>query len=101
MVDSKGNVAPVKVIATPNTFNSVIVGDRAASENGNWNLTVEMTDEVTADNINKVFKGTGANADKEILYALCVMVFLILLMILPLKQKHLNHLLLQRLVCCC
>lgn len=31
-----------------------------------------MTDEVTADNINKVFKGTGANADKEILYALCV-----------------------------
>ena len=72
LVDSKGNVAPVKVIATPNTFNSVIVGDRAASENGNWNLTVEMTDEVTADNINKVFKGTGANADKEILYALCV-----------------------------
>ena len=69
LVDSKGNVAPVKVIATPNTFNSVIVGDRAASENGNWNLTVEMTDEVTADNINKVFKGT---ADKEILYALCV-----------------------------
>jgi hypothetical protein len=72
LVDSKGNVAPVKVIATPNTFNSVIVGSRAASENGNWNLTVEMTDEVTADNINKVFKGTGANADKEILYALCV-----------------------------
>ena len=72
LVDSKGNVAPVKVIATPNTFNSVIVGDRAASENGNWNLTVEMTDEVTADNINKVFKGTGANASKEILYALCV-----------------------------
>ena len=72
LVDSKGNVAPVKVIATPNTFNSVIVGCRAASENGNWNLTVEMTDEVTADNINKVFKGTGANADKEILYALCV-----------------------------
>ena len=72
LVDSKGNVAPVKVIATPNTFNSVIVGDRAASENGNWNLTVEMTDEVTADNINKVFKGTGANANKEILYALCV-----------------------------
>ena len=72
LVDSKGNVAPVKVIATPNTFNSVIVGDRAASESGNWNLTVEMTDEVTADNINKVFKGTGANADKEILYALCV-----------------------------
>ena len=72
LVDSKGNVAPVKVIATPNTFNSVIVGSRAASENGNWNLTVEMTDEVTADNINKVFKGTGANADKAILYALCV-----------------------------
>ena len=72
LVDSKGNVAPVKVIATPNSFNSVIVGDRAASENGNWNLTVEMTDEVTADNINKVFKGTGANANKEILYALCV-----------------------------
>ena len=72
LVDSKGNVAPVKVIATPNTFNSVIVGDRAASENGKWNLTVEMTDEVTADNINKVFKGTGANASKEILYALCV-----------------------------
>ena len=72
LVDSKGNVAPVKVIATPNTFNSVIVGSRAASENGNWNLTVEMTDEVTADNINKVFKGTGANASKEILYALCV-----------------------------
>ena len=72
LVDSKGNVAPVKVIATPNTFNSVIVGDRAASENGNWNLTVEMTDEVTADNINKVFKGTGANDDKAILYALCV-----------------------------
>ena len=72
LVDSKGNVAPVKVIATPNTFNSVIVGSRAASENGNWNLTVEMTDEVTADNINKVFKGTGANAGKEILYALCV-----------------------------
>ena len=72
LVDSKGNVAPVKVIATPNTFNSVIVGSRAASENGNWNLTVEMTDEVTADNINKVFKGTGTNADKEILYALCV-----------------------------
>ena len=72
LVDSKGNVAPVKVIATPNTFNSVIVGNRAASENGNWNLTVEMTDEVTADNINKVFKGTGANDDKEILYALCV-----------------------------
>ena len=72
LVDSKGNVAPVKVIATPNTFNSVIVGSRAASENGNWNLTVEMTDEVTADNINKVFKGTGANIDKEILYALCV-----------------------------
>lgn len=71
MVDSKGNVAPVKVIATPNTFNSVIVGNRAASENGNWNLTVEMTDEVTADNINKVFKGTGANADKEICM-LCV-----------------------------
>ena len=72
LVDSKGNVAPVKVIATPNTFNSVIVDERAASENGNWNLTVEMTDEVTADNINKVFKGTGANADKAILYALCV-----------------------------
>ena len=72
LVDSKGNVASVKVIATPNTFNSVIVGSRAASENGNWNLTVEMTDEVTADNINKVFKGTGANAGKEILYALCV-----------------------------
>ena len=72
LVDSKGNVAPVKVIATPNTFNSVIVGSRAASENGNWNLTMEMTDEVTADNINKVFKGTGTNASKEILYALCV-----------------------------
>ena len=72
LVDSKGNVAPVKVIVTPNTFNGVIVGDRAASENGNWNLTVEMTDEVTADNINKAFKGTGANATNEILYALCV-----------------------------
>ena len=88
LVDSKGNVAPVKVIATPNTFNSVIVGSRAASENGNWNLTVEMTDEVTADNINKVFKGTGANAGKEILYALCSKWYsLYCFMILPFKNK--------------
>ena len=68
LVDSKGNVAPVKVIATPNDFNGLITGSRAASENGNWNLTVEMTDEVTADNIAKVFVSGGEN----ILYALCV-----------------------------
>ena len=69
LVDSKGNVAPVKVSAISATEKDLVVDEsRTASTNGLWNLTVEMSSDVTKDNIAKQFK----SGDKYILYALAV-----------------------------
>ena len=67
--DSKGNPAPVKVSAVKN--NLLLT---RSSNSGSWMLSVEMTDDVTVDNIGSVFdakNSTEAN-DVNILYALCV-----------------------------
>ena len=65
LVDSKGNVAPVNVTAVAN--NRLI--SRAASANGNWALSIEMTDDVTANNIKEVF---DFDATHPMAYTLCV-----------------------------
>ncbi|WP_289630406.1 hypothetical protein [uncultured Phocaeicola sp.] len=65
LVDSKGNVAPVNVTAVAN--NRLI--SRAASANGNWALSIEMTDDVTANNIKEVF---DFDAIHPMAYTLCV-----------------------------
>ena len=70
LVDTEGNEAAVKVVATPNsvaTSEGPATGDtRAASVDGKWNLSIEMTDDVTAENIADKFM----SKDKCILYAL-------------------------------
>ena len=67
LVDSKGNEAKVKVTAKPNER----LMSRAASANGSWSLYIEMTDEVTADNIDKVFD-YDKNGGGTMGYTLCV-----------------------------
>ena len=67
LVDSKGNVAPVNVTAVAN--NRLI--SRAASANGNWALSIEMTDDVTANNIKEVFD-FDVRANAPMAYTLCV-----------------------------
>ena len=67
--DSKGNPAPVKVSAVKN--NLLLT---RSSNSGSWMLSVEMTDDVTVDNIGSVFdaKNSTETNDVNILYALCV-----------------------------
>lgn len=74
--DSKGNVAPVKVTAVKND----LLLTRSANS-GSWTVSIEMTDDVTVDNVVKVFDSKYSNPqtgnpgdmqDENILYALCV-----------------------------
>ena len=65
--NSLGEIAPVKVIPTPNDKLLKPVTTRAISKNGSWNLTIEMDDTVTPSNIAKVFDNKN-NEDLE--YAL-------------------------------
>ena len=67
LVDSKGNVAPVNVTAAANNR----LMSRAASANGSWDLSIEMTDDVTANNIKEVFDFDVA-ANTPMAYTLCV-----------------------------
>ena len=73
LVDSKGNVAPVKVTAKTNER----LLSRAASANGSWSLYIEMTDAVNADNIDEIFDyeswvSGGVVYDNQLGYTLCV-----------------------------
>ena len=75
LVDSKGVVAPVNVIATAVAdFDEAISGNRAASKSGNWNLSIAMNEDVTDENIDEVFGGAASSSSmtKVTLYALCV-----------------------------
>ena len=73
LVDSEGNVAPVTVKAqTTNADGPINSGSRAANTQGQWDLSVEMTDDVTADNISTVFATKVNNAYKNVKYALSV-----------------------------
>ena len=73
LVDSEGNVAPVKVSASP--VNGVLAnsGSRSKDTKGQWKLQVTMTEDVTKDNMGKAFTTKNEdNQDKNKLYALSV-----------------------------
>ena len=53
LVDVEGKAAPVKVVATPQDAEST--APRAVSMNGKWNLSIEMNETITADNIATAF----------------------------------------------
>ena len=67
LVDSRGNVAPANITAVANNR----LMSRAASANGSWDLSIEMTDDVTANNIKEVFDFDVA-ANTPMAYTLCV-----------------------------
>ena len=70
-VDSEGNEAKVNVIAVPaGNTDPINTGSRASDSKGEWYLTVEMTDEVTVDNMGKAF--ANADNDANLKYALSV-----------------------------
>ena len=69
--NSLGEIAPVKVIPTPNDKLLKPITTRAVSNNGSWNLTIEMDETVTPDNIAKKFeKKYGERKDQGLKYAL-------------------------------
>ena len=67
LVDSRGNVAPANITAVANNR----LMSRAASANGSWDLSIEMTDDVTANNIKEVFD-FDVRANAPMAYTLCV-----------------------------
>ena len=67
LVDSRGNVAPANITAVANNR----LMSRAASANGSWDLSIEMTDDVTTTNIKEVFD-FDVTANTPMAYTLCV-----------------------------
>ena len=63
--DSKGNPAPVKVSAIQN--NMLLT---RSTNSGSWLVSIEMNEDITADNIAKVFN--TKDGQNQIAYALCV-----------------------------
>ena len=53
LVDSKGGIAPIKITATPASYddNYIIGSSRTADPKGEWALNYQLTDGVTASNI--------------------------------------------------
>ena len=73
LVDSEGNEAPVIVKAQTTKADGPIHSDtRAANSQGEWDLSIEMDDDVTADNIGTAFATKVGNAYKNVKYALSV-----------------------------
>lgn len=68
LVDSRGNVAPANITAVANNR----LMSRAASANGSWDLSIEMTDDVTATNIAKIFDYDPVAGTGHMAYTLCV-----------------------------
>lgn len=68
LVDSRGNVAPANITAVANNR----LMSRAASANGSWDLSIEMTDDVTATNIAKIFDYDPVTGTGHMAYTLCV-----------------------------
>ena len=67
LVDSRGNVAPANITAVANNR----LMSRAASANGSWDLSIEMTDNVTTTNIKEVFD-FNVTTNTPMAYTLCV-----------------------------
>ena len=67
--NSLGEEAPVTVIPTPNDKLLKPAATRTSSKNGSWNISIEMDETVTADNIAKVFDN---KKNENLAYALCV-----------------------------
>ena len=62
LVDSEGKEAPVTVKATAlNAEGPITSGSRAADAQGKYLLSIEMKDDVTADNIDEIFTYKGSN----------------------------------------
>ena len=76
LVNTLGEEAPVTVIPTAQgKFGPAISGSRAADANGVWDLSIEMKETVTVDNIATAFAAKDANNDygyKNVKYALAV-----------------------------
>ena len=68
LVDSRGNVAPANITAVANNR----LMSRAASANGSWDLSIEMTDDVTATNIATIFDYDPVTGTGHMAYTLCV-----------------------------
>ena len=68
LVDSRGNVAPANITAVANNR----LMSRAASANGSWDLSIEMTDDVTTTNIAKIFDYDPVTGTGHMAYTLCV-----------------------------
>ena len=70
LIDTKGDIAPVNIVATPNSTDGAATAPRAAATDGKWNLAITLKSDVTKDNITKVF-GAWDNSDYNAkLYAL-------------------------------
>ena len=76
LVNTLGEEAPVTVIPTAQgKFGPSISDSRAADANGVWDLSIEMKETVTVDNIATAFAAKDANGDygyKNVKYALAV-----------------------------
>ena len=70
LVDVEGKAAPVKVVATPQDAEST--APRAVSMNGKWNLSIEMNETITADNIATAFTKKENGVNRNVKYALAV-----------------------------
>ena len=66
--DTKGNEAPVNVVAVENN-KLISYNSRTSNNSGSWLLSITMKEEVTEDNIGTIFKDEDGN---YIGYALCV-----------------------------
>lgn len=73
LVNSLGEIAPVKVTPVANADESpALVGSRAASTDGQWNLQLTMDETITLDNIATAFATGKTTSDSNIGYALAV-----------------------------
>lgn len=74
LVDSEGNIAPVTVdaVSTENDGPIFDGGSRAANAKGEWKLTIALTDDVTAENIDEIFTTKVDDENKNVKYALSV-----------------------------
>ena len=70
LIDTKGDIAPVNIVATPNSTDGAATAPRAAATNGKWNLAITLKSDVTKDNITKVFGAWDNSTYNAKLYAL-------------------------------
>ncbi len=72
LIDTKGDITTVHIVATPNSTDGAATAPRAAATNGKWNLAITLKSDVTKDNITKVFGAWDNSTYNAKLYAFSI-----------------------------